>query len=343
MTTWTDFLTGQQAVFSDKRVQHYGAPQAELAVTATGDIIADLSHLGLLEISGDDAQAFLQGQLTNDIKLLDGSNSEYAGYCTAKGRLLATLLLWQQQGSYFAQLDGGIAPAIMKRLGMFVLRSKVKIADAASSLVCFGVAGNNIETALSVAFPTIPQQAHSLAAHNGATLLRLPGVQPRFEIIAPLETAPILWQQLAAKCQPIGAACWDWLEIRAGVAQVSAATQEEFVPQMLNLDLLGGISLKKGCYTGQEIVARTHYLGKVKRRSHLAHVNTPTHAGEKLYGVDSKEPVGLVANVAPSPHGGFDLLAEIRLDSVAAGPISLGSENGEKLELFPLPYALESA
>lgn len=337
--TWLDFLAASGAQLAESRVQHFGQPQAELVAAAEGDVMADLSHLGLLELTGEDTQAFLQGQLTNDIKLLNGSNSEYAGYCTAKGRLLATLLLWKQGEAHYAQLDGGITPAIMKRLGMFVLRSKVKIADASTAKVRIGLSGKNAEAGLSVVFPTIPAQPHQLVVHTETALLRLPGIMPRFEIVVPVDAASALWNQLAAKFKPVGSAVWEWLEIRAGVPQVTAGTQEEFVPQMLNLDLLGGISFNKGCYTGQEIVARTHYLGKVKRRTHLAHTTATSVApGDKIFGTDTAEPVGLIVNAAAAVQGGFEVLAEIRLESVEAGPIRL--EDGSVLELRDLPYGL---
>lgn len=336
--SWFDFLAESGAVIADSCVRHFGQPQAELTA-ANGSVMADLSHLGLLELTGDDTETFLQGQITNDVKLLDGSNSEYAGYCTAKGRLLATMLLWKRDQAHYIQLDGGIAPTVMKRLTMYVLRSKVKIVDARERLVRIGVSGNNAEAGLAVAFPTVPSQPHQFVVHNDIALLRLPGIEPRFEIIVPAEAAPALWKQLAQKFLPVGASVWEWLEVRAGVPQVTAPTQEEFVPQMLNLDLLGGINFKKGCYTGQEIVARTHYLGKVKRRTYLAHTSAATiKAGDKVFGTDTAEPVGLVVNAAPAPKGGYDLLAEIRLESVEAGALKL--EDGTALELLELPYGL---
>lgn len=339
-TPWIDFLTARGAVLADNRVQHFGQPPAELTTAAEGNLIADLSHLGLLELAGEDTETFLQGQVTNDLKLLDGTNSHYAGYCTAKGRLLATMLLWKQGQTHYIQLDGDIAPAVMKRLTMYVLRSKVKIVDASQKFVRLGIAGKDAAAGLTVAFPTTPLQPHQLAVHEDVALLRLPGITPRFEIIIAADAAPALWQQLTQHFKPVGAAAWEWLEIRAGVPQVTAATQEEFVPQMLNLDLLGGISFKKGCYTGQEIVARTHYLGKVKRRTQLAHVEAAAEpqAGDKVYGVEGTEPVGLVVNAAPAPQGGFDLLAEIRLESTEAGPVRL--QDGAVLELLELPYGL---
>jgi folate-binding protein YgfZ len=347
---WHDFLSTHGASMVDGmvdgRVQHFGSPAAELAVTAAGSaILTDLSHLGLLELTGEDTATFLQGQVTNDVRLLDGSNSQYAGYCTAKGRLLATLLLWQQGDAIFAQMDGSVAAAVMKRLGMFVLRAKVRIADAGENRMRFGIAGEGGTKALAEMFPALPQLPHQIATHGDTALLCLPGTAPRFEIVTPADAAPALWQQLSRHCKPVGAPCWEWLEIRAGIASVTAATQEEFVPQMLNLDLLGGINFKKGCYTGQEIVARTHYLGKVKRRTQLAHIaseQTPQaqapQAGDDVFGSGTAEPVGKIVNAAAAPAGGFDVLAEIRLESLEAGPLRWKAQDGPVLELLALPY-----
>jgi len=338
---WHDFLSTHGAYMVDGRVQHFGNSAAELAATAAGSgILTDLSHLGLLELTGEDTATFLQGQVTNDVRQLDGSNSQYAGYCTAKGRLLATLLLWQQGDAIFAQMDGSITAAVMKRLGMFVLRAKVRIADAGENRVRFGIAGDSSAQALAEVFATLPQLPHQIATHGDTVVLCLPGTTPRFEIVAPADAAPALWQQLSRHCKPVGAPCWEWLDIRAGIAGVTAATQEEFVPQMLNLDLLGGINFKKGCYTGQEIVARTHYLGKVKRRTQLAHIaseQTP-QAGDDVFGSGTAEPVGKIVNAAAAPAGGFDVLAEIRLESLEAGPLRWKAQDGPVLELLALPY-----
>lgn len=308
----------------------------------SGAIVCNLDHLGLIEFSGEDAQPFLQGQLTNDTKLVTDSRSQIAGYCTAKGRLLATLLLWKTVDGYCAQLHGGIAAAVQKRLTMYVLRSKVKVADAAAKWQRLGVAGKKCEGILGQQFGALPQQPMDTLQHDGVILIRLHGAIPRFEIAASPETIASLQTALANSCTPADASAWDWLDIHAGVPQIGPGTQEEFVPQMVNLDLLDGINFKKGCYTGQEIVARTHYLGKVKRRTHLAHVDAPTSPkpGEPVYGADSAEPAGMVVNVAPAPQGGYDLLVEIRLESIASGEVKLAGMDGAVLRLIEPPYPL---
>lgn len=305
-------------------------------------MVCTLDHLGLMEFSGEDAQTFLQGQLTNDTKLITDSRSQFAGYCTAKGRLLATVLLWKTADGYCGQLHGDIAAAVQKRLGMYVLRSKVNVADGAAKWSRLGVAGKHSEAILGKLFGALPQQPMDTVQAGGATVIRLHGTILRFEIVAAPGTAAGLQAELASACAPAERSAWDWLDIHAGVPQIGPGTQEQFVPQMVNFDLLDGINFKKGCYTGQEIVARTHYLGKVKRRTRLAHVaaSEAPKPGDPVYGVDSAEPVGMVVNAAPAPQGGYDLLAEVRLESVEAGTLRCHSAQGPELELLALPYQI---
>jgi len=305
-------------------------------------VVCTLNHLGLMEFSGEDAQTFLQGQLTNDTKLVTESRSQLAGYCTAKGRLLATLLLWKTADGYCGQLHGDIAAGVQKRLGMYVLRSKVKVADGAAKWSRLGVAGKHSEAILGNLLGVLPQQPMDTVQAGGATVIRLHGTIPRFEVVALADAIADLQVQLESACIPADASAWDWLDIHAGVPQIGPGTQEQFVPQMVNLDLLDGINFKKGCYTGQEIVARTHYLGKVKRRTRLAHVAAPEapEPGAPVYGADSAEPVGMIVNAAPTPQGGYDLLAEVRLESVEAGTLRCHSAQGPELELLALPYQI---
>ncbi len=308
----------------------------------SGAIVTSLDHLGLIEFTGEDTQAFLQGQLTNDTKLITETSSQLAGYCTAKGRLLATLLLWKSPEGICGQLHGGIAASVQKRLTMYVLRSKVKVIDATAKWARLGVAGKTSEAILGPLMGSLPQTPMATVQSNGAIVIRLHGAIPRFEIIATSDVIADLRAKLESNCVKADATAWEWLDIHAGVAQIGPGTQEEFVPQMVNLDLLDGINFKKGCYTGQEIVARTHYLGKVKRRTHLAHVDTSATpaAGDKIYGEASAEPIGMAVNVTPAPGGGFDLLAELRLESVEAGEVRLAGQDGPALTLLELPYTL---
>ena len=339
---WQDFLTSQGAVRDQDRIAHFGQPQQELQAAAQGTIIADLSHLGLLQLEGDDAVTFLQGQVTNDVKLLDGSNSHYAGYCTPKGRLLAIFLAFAHHDHLHLQLHGALKENVLKRLKMYVLRSKVTLTDVSDSIIRFGIAGPQATAALEQVFGSAPQHVHALVNLESANLLRLPGDLPRYEVFCAPEHAAALWSQLQAFATPVGNPVWEWLEIQAGIPDVTPATVEAFVPQMVNLDRLNGINFKKGCYTGQEIVARTHYLGKVKRRTLLAHLagEQMPQAADPVFGSDSTDAVGQVVRAAAAPAGGFDLLVEVREESAAAGTLHWASVEGAALALRPMPYDL---
>lgn len=338
---WIQFLNSRGAIMADDAVAHFGNPVSELQTVAQGSIMADLSHLGLLQVAGEDAVTFLQGQLTNDIKLLDGTNSQYAGYCTAKGRLLAIFLAFAHHDHFHLQLNGALKEQVTKRLRMFVLRSKVTITDVSDDIIRIGIAGANTPDILQQLFGNVPQQPHQLVNLETANIIRLPGAAaPRFEIFASPEHAPEIWNKLQQNYTAVGAACWNWLEIQAGIPDIAPSTQEAFVPQMVNLDALGGISFKKGCYTGQEIVARTHYLGKVKRHTYLAYIATDQtpQPGDTLFGSATSEAVGQVVRAAAAPQGGFVILAELRSECIAAGTIHWPSREGTTLSMLELPY-----
>ena len=340
MTQWHDFLSAQGAVFEASELQSFGDSRNELAA-ANGNIITSLSHLGLLEISGEDAVSFLQGQVTNDVKKLDGSNSQYAGYCSPKGRLLALFLAFAHVDHLHLQMPVSILEPIMKRLKMYVMRSKVVITEKSADILCFGIAGPNAQSTLTTLFNKVPQAPQELITLDDATLLRLAGDTPRYQVFTHTENAERIWNALSSNCTKVGKSVWDYLEIQAGIPEIVPATQEAFVPQMVNLDSLDGINFKKGCYTGQEIVARTHYLGKVKRRTQLAHINTKEipQAGDTIQVVGHEEAIGQIVRAAPAPNGGVDALIEIRLenlDSTDEFPVW----KGKKLEFKALPYAL---
>lgn len=301
-------------------------------------VLCDLSHLGLLQIDGADAVSFLQGQVTNDVKQLDGNTAHYSGYCSPKGRLLALFLAFAHADHLHLQMPKALIEPIAKRLKMFVMRSKVNIQDVSESIIKFGLSGKDAQSLLTAHFSSVPQQPYQLVTHPNAAIIRLPGTSPRYEIFSDAENAPKLWAALSQHCKTAAAEYWEWLEVQAGIPEVYPVTQEEFVPQMLNLDLLNGINFKKGCYTGQEIVARTHYLGTVKRRTQLAHVTAMPAVGDNVLN-DKQETVGKVVRCAAAPNSGYDLLIEARLESVAAGALYVGDK---ALEILSPPYALQS-
>ena len=338
-TGWLTELAARGATIVDHRVQHFGDPSAERLAVRDGLVVCDLSHLGTIAATGADTETFLQGQLSNDIRQLAPDRAQFSSYSTPKGRLLASFLAYRTPTVVHLQLPRELVEPIRKRLAMFVLRSQVTLGDASDAQVRLGAAVGGAEALIAATVGSAPAATLAVAQADGATTIRLPG--DRFEIVVAPERAGELWQALTAQARPVGAAGWDWLEIQAGIPIITAATQDEFVLQMVNLDLVGGVSFQKGCYTGQEIVARTHYLGRLKRRMYLAHTDpdTPPAAGTQLYSRDLEgQTSGMVVSAAPAPGGGFDLLAVIQTASADAHPIHLGAPDGPVLRLEPLPY-----
>ncbi len=341
-SAWQTFLLQRGAGIEAGAVRDFGDAAAERRAARDDSVIAPLTHLGLIACSGADAQSFLHSQLSNDVKQLAPGRSEYAAYCSAKGRMLANLLLWQEDESFFLQLARSLLPSLQKRLAMFVLRAKVKLADASDTRPVMGLAGGAAAAALKDIFPTLPQRLHEVV-HDPASgsLIALPGA--RFQFVAQHDSAQRLWDRLAAVLRPVGAPCWEWLEIRNGLPLIDAATQEQFVPQMANMELIGAVNFQKGCYPGQEIVARTQYLGQIKRRMVLAHVDAsaPPQAGDSLFSSElADQASGMVVNVQPAPDGGYDLLAVVQTSSIAQGALRAGSAGGPLLHIQPLPYTL---
>ena len=308
------------------------------------NILCDLSHLGLLEISGADAVTFLQGQVTNDVNLLVGkdniSHAHYSAYCNPKGRMLALFLAFAHYDHLHLQLNRELLEPIMKRLKMYVMRSKVEIKDVSDSIIKFGINGPQAASMLVPVFSKIPTVDYELVSLENGAILKLPSfnADARYEIFSDAVNAPIIWDALKNNCKVVEKPHWDWLEIQAGIPDITLKTQEQFVPQMLNLDILDAINFKKGCYTGQEIVARTHYLGTVKRRTYLAELanqNAPA-AGDKVLDA-AKNEVGQIVRVAPNTANGFDALIELRIEAKEAGNMTC---NDAAIRLKDLPYAV---
>lgn len=342
ISTWQDFLTRQGARINDGRVTDFGKPAEELAAAQGGTVMADLSQLGLLAFSGEETAEFLQGQFTNDVRGLAADGAAWNGYCSAKGRMLANFLMWKNGPDTCLQMSGDIREAVLKRLKMFILRARVSGRDATDENVRLVLAGPQAAAALIEAGLPLPEGAMKTKAGEQGLTVRI-GADKFVLALAP-EKAPAVWTALARHATPVGTAVWDWLRLSNGIPMIVAATQEEFVPQMVNWEVLGGVSFQKGCYPGQEIVARTQYLGKLKRRMYLAHLTgaEAPAAGDNLYTPDMEgQASGMVVNAAPSPGGGFDVLAVAQIESVAAGQsLHWKTPDGPVLEFKAQPYAL---
>lgn len=296
-----------------------------------------LNRYGLLSVSGADARSFLHAQLTNDIASLTSGTARLAGWCSAKGRLLATFLVIPSQDAFLLLLERDLAPPVAKRLGMFVLRAKVTIADVTDRWTVFGTWGPDADAWLTA--NGFPESSQPLATLSKGDLLAVRLGAEQFLLLAPTSLDNQLGT-LAAKLDGREEQ-WALLEIRAGRPWVGQSTQDMFVPQMVNLEAIGGVDFRKGCYPGQEIVARTQYRGQLKRRMVRAKVpvGVSLSAGQDLYSdAFAGQASGTVVNVAPSAEGS-ELLAVMQVGVVAERSPIRAAPDGPELELQPLPYA----
>ena len=298
----------------------------------------ELPHPGLIRFSGEEAQPFLHNQLTCDVAALAPGSSTYGAHCTAQGRALASFLLWRSEQGFFMQLPSSLREPVQKQLSKFILRSKVKVEDVSSDRALIGIAGKDAAALVQQVLGTVPKSPHDVVHADGMTVLCLP--VDRYQIVVSREHAPRLAEALGAAGKA-GPEHWEWLVIRAGIPVILPETQEQFVPQMVNLDLIGGVSFQKGCYPGQEIVARMHYRGTLKQRMYLASIAVQQHPqpGDKLFSPGfGGQASGTIVNAARSPESGQDVLAVVQIASARRGDIHWKTPDGPALKLLPLPY-----
>ncbi|MET0982746.1 MAG: folate-binding protein [Telluria sp.] len=350
MSNWTEHLASLGARFhidEATAIEDFG--RTLTAADLAAGFVAPVTDLGLIAVAGDDAASFLHNQLTNDVEHLGTGEARLAGYCTPKGRLQATFLIWRDaSGTIWLQLPRSIQAPLQKRLAMFVMRSKAKLRDATDEdnvAAVLGIGGAAGEAALRAFVSELPAAIYGKVEGDFGTVIRLQDAfgAARYLWLTSAGTAQAAFAALGGQLAVGGNAAWRLASIHAGVPQVTPATQEQFVPQMINLELLGGVNFKKGCYPGQEIVARSQYLGKLKRRTSLASVdNAAARAGDEVFSTsDPDQPCGMVVNAAPNGLGGADVLVETKLGALQED-VRLGSAAGPQLRFLPMPYALDA-
>jgi folate-binding protein YgfZ len=300
--------------------------------------ITPLSHLGVIRVEGEDAAKFLHGQLTQDFELLPMDQARLAAFLSAKGRMQASFIGIKRSATEILLVCSRdlLAPTL-KRLSMFVLRAKARLTDASSEFAVYGLAGDSV--------PGGSQSAWTKADVGAASVVHL----------YPAEGQPrALWVAPASEPAPSGPALepslWDWSEVRSGVATLAAPLVEAFVPQMLNYESVGGVNFKKGCYPGQEVVARSQFRGAIKRRAALAHSQQALSVGMEVFtDADSEQAVGLVVQAAAAPGGGWDAIVAVQV-AAQAEPLfahaalaegqTAQRAAGAALQMLPVPYAL---
>ena len=298
--------------------------------------VTPVRSLGIIKVDGADAASFLHGQLTQDFILLQPGEARLAAFCSAKGRMQASFVGFKRstddgESEILLICSRDVLPATLKRLSMFVMRAKAKLTDATDDFSIFGLAGKAAQNfGVNTNMPWV-------AVHTGAsTAISL----------YPASTVPrAMWVAPKSETPPAGAALsealWAWSEVQSGIATISVKTADAFVPQMLNYESVGGVNFKKGCYPGQEVVARSQFRGTLKRRAYIVHGDAPMAAGDEVFAsTDPEQPCGTVAQAAACPAGGFDAIVSMQVAAAAAGGLTLGSAGGAKLELQALPYVL---
>ncbi len=300
------------------------------------DGVAPLAHLGVIRAEGPDAAQFLHNQLTQDFLNLAPTQARLAAFCSAKGRMQASFVGFKRGSEEIVLIcSRDILASVLKRLSMFVLRSKVKLFDVSGDYGLFGLAGSAIES--------IAVNDCSIWSKTDIGTASLVNLYPADGVKRGVWLAPI------GEAAPAGPAMsmtkWLWSEVRSGVAMVSAPIVEAFVPQMLNYESIGGVNFKKGCYPGQEVVARSQFRGTLKRRAYLAHSTSPLTAGGELFqSADGDQPCGMVAQGAQVPSGqspgGFDAVVCLQVSAFEAGDLHLGAPDGPALSVAPAPYPL---
>lgn len=338
--TWTDFVIERGATLDGATIR-FDTPDNEVRALAAGAVVVPLAHLGLIRSRGEDSATFLHNLFSNDVKKLGEDAAQWTSFNSPKGRMLASILLWREPDAHLLAVSADIQPALLKKLSMYVLRSKVKLTDAGADTVLIGVSGGDTGDLLARAGLTMPSSPMSLAVAGERRTIRLDANS--VVIAVPLAEAPATFDALvAAGATKAGTSAWQLAMIRAGVPLITSATQEEFVAQMLNYEVIGGVNFQKGCYPGQEIVARTQYLGKLKKRMYRVRfaADEMPPPGTDLFSPEfGDQSAGKLVNVVPAPEGGFEALAVLQTSSSDAG-IHIGRPDGPRLSVLELPYAL---
>ena len=290
------------------------------------DASTELSRHGLIAVRGEEARQFLHNLLTNDIEHLDAGHARLAGWCSPKGRLLASFVALAAPDGVLLQVARDLAPAVAKRLAMFVLRAKAKVSDESEAWKQYGTWGPGAASRLAAAGLPVPSGPLACASIDGAAVVAMEA--DRYLVVS-RDPRPALAE---------GGTADDWAlaEIRAARPFITQATQDQFVPQMANLELVGGVDFKKGCYPGQEIVARTQYRGILKRRMYLVEADEPLADGQPLVSDDFPDQAsGMVVNAV-----GREGLAVLQIASIEQSqPVRLRA-GGAAIRVSPPPYSL---
>lgn len=338
---WESFLKSQGAHRNEQGVSHF----ADAGSSPANANLFALEHLGYLLVEGPEAEKFLQGQVTCDVNLVTEDHSQPGAHCNTKGRMMfsfrAVHLPPESEGTQSIALimHRGLLEKAQQALAKYAVFSKADVSLGEDCRI-LGLSGAQSPALASELLPRLPIAPHDVVSTETALCLRVSG--DRFLCLIKSEAAQQLWESWAPQCRLEGYEGWNLANIRDGFGEIVPGTEEMFIPQMLNMQITGGVSFNKGCYVGQEVVARMQYLGKLKRHMRHAKVST-TEApppGSPLYSSESGQSVGNVVLAAPDEKDGSELLAVTTDSAFESDALYLDSQRSEKLQLLSLPYAI---
>lgn len=340
MGNWQHFLQQQGARLQGETVISFANQPQDYAVPADQSALFDLSHLNVLRVAGSNARQLLQGQTTCDFKELTNTCSLLGAQCTPKGRAIASFRALQRTTNEIALLmPSDQIAAVHESLGKYAPFFKATLES--DDVRIFGLTGHDASDICQrqLGCPTLSKNA--VYHRDNTTVICVSN--ERYLLLTPPTQAEALWLALTQEAKPVATSLWTLLDIRDGIGEVVAATRELFIPQMINLQAIGGISFKKGCYTGQEVVARMHYLGKLKRRMYHLQIDgdTPPHPGTPCYLENGSQSVGNVVAAAKSGDQQIELLAVLTEQAASGNPLQFGDATAKPVNLIKLPYSLD--
>jgi len=334
---WRAVLEQNGARFDGAGVVDFGQAESERRKALGGDVMADLSHHGLIEVRGDDAQKFLASLFTGDVRLVSPGRGLFTSWCDAKGRARATFWLFVHEGAFYLLLPKDLVKTVLAGLKQYLLRVKATLADAGDNPMRLGLSGPGMASRLSAVFGASPPgQAGEAGRYGDCTLMAIGGDPfPRWLAIGSAAAIADLWQNLVSTVSPAGRDAWSLLDILAGMPLLVSEIAGEFIPQMLNMEALGGLCFTKGCYPGQEVIARLHYRGQLKRRLYLAYAESDSvpAPGTTLHIDGVAESVGTVVSAARHPDGRVALLAVVKIEEKDQGEVRLADVQGPALRI----------
>lgn len=335
---WLAVLERAGARFDAAGVSDYGQPGAEGRDALSRDVMADLSHYGVIEAKGEDARKFLGSLFTGDVRPVSAEHGLFTTWCDAKGRAQASFWLLMHGDAFYLLLPAEMVGPVLAGLKRYLLRVKVTLADAGDRLARLGLSGPGIESRLALLLGAPPPlTVGECRSFGDFSLLAVAGsAHPRWLVLGEPAALASLWQNLGATVSPVGQGAWSLLDILAGIPLLVTETAGEFIPQMLNMEALGGICYTKGCYPGQEVIARLHYRGQLKRQLYKAFLETERLPlpGARLHREGATESVGMVVSTARHPDGRVALLCVIKIEETGQGAIRLEGADGPELSLI---------